>query len=288
MVASMTAFARIEEETEFGTMAWELRSVNHRYLEMSIRLPEELRAMETAVRESVGGRLGRGKVDCTFRFKPSAASGLSMSLNEDLVAQISQLIHRVSALVPVSSGLTMGDVMRWPGVVQTAETNQEAVQARAVGLLNAALADLQQARTREGNKLKSFILGRTSQLTQIVSLAKQRVPQVLEQYRAKLTDRLKDIREGADPQRIEQELVLVAQKIDVAEELDRVTAHVEEVERVLGQSGAVGRRLDFLMQELNREANTLGSKSIDVETTRCSVDMKVLIEQMREQVQNIE
>lgn len=244
--------------------------------------------MEGAVRESVSSRLGRGKVDCTFRLKAVAGPGLAMTLNEDLVAQLGHLVHRISALAPVSSGLSIGDLLRWPGVVQTAEVNQEAVQAQAIKILNSALKDLQQAREREGEKLKQLILERVSSIDTIVAQAKERVPQVLAQYRAKLTERLKELKEGADPQRLEQELILVAQKIDVAEELDRLGAHTEEVARVLGQSGPIGRRLDFLMQELNREANTLGSKSIDVETTRFSVDMKVLIEQMREQVQNIE
>lgn len=288
MAASMTAFARVEEETEFGTMAWELRSVNHRYLEMNLRLPEELRALESGVRECVAARFGRGKIDCTFRFKPSAAAGLSLTLNEELVAQIGKLVNKVSATVHVSGGLSVGDVLRWPGVVQSAETNHDAIQTRALALLNSTLLDLQRTREREGDKLKSVILSRTSQLLALVGEAKTRLPEIVSQYRGKLVDRLADLKEGGDPQRLELELVMIAQKIDIAEELDRLAAHVGEVQRVLEQKGPVGRRLDFLMQELNRESNTLGSKSIDVETTRCSVDMKVLIEQMREQIQNIE
>ena len=288
MVASMTAFARREIETPMGVMTWELRSVNHRYIDISLRIPDELRGMETAARERLVARLNRGKVDGTFRLRPSAEAGFKLALNDALVTELVALGRTVHDRWGTPSGLTVADVLRWPGAVQPTETNLDGVQTAAMNLLDHVLSDLAEARRREGGKLATMVLQRGDVMTQLVQSARARLPEVIELYRKRLQSRLADLTATVDPQRIEQEMVLMAQKFDIAEELDRIFVHLDEVRRVLQQPGPVGRRLDFLMQELNREANTLGSKSVDLETTRVSVDMKVLIEQMREQIQNIE
>lgn len=288
MVASMTAFARREIETPMGVMTWELRSVNHRYIDISLRIPDELRGMEAAARERLVTRLNRGKVDGTFRLRPSAEAGFKLALNDALVTELVALGRTVHDRWGTPSGLTVADVLRWPGAVQPTETNLDGVQTAAMNLLDHVLSDLTEARQREGGKLAAMVLQRGDVMTQLVQSARARLPEVIELYRNRLQTRLADLTATVDPQRIEQEMVLMAQKFDIAEELDRIFVHLDEVRRVLQQSGPVGRRLDFLMQELNREANTLGSKSVDLETTRVSVDMKVLIEQMREQIQNIE
>lgn len=288
MVASMTAFARREIETPMGVMTWELRSVNHRYIDISLRIPDELRGMETAARERLVARLNRGKVDGTFRLRPSAEAGFKLALNDALVTELVALGRTVHDRWGTPSGLTVADVLRWPGAVQPTETNLDGVQTAAMNLLDHVLSDLTEGRQREGGKLATMVLQRGDVMTQLVQSARARLPEVIELYRKRLQSRLADLTATVDPQRIEQEMVLMAQKFDIAEELDRIFVHLDEVRRVLQQPGPVGRRLDFLMQELNREANTLGSKSVDLETTRVSVDMKVLIEQMREQIQNIE
>lgn len=288
MVASMTAFARREIETPMGVMTWELRSVNHRYLDISLRIPDELRGMEAAARERLVTRLSRGKVDGTFRLRPSAEAGFKLALNDALVTELVALGRTVHDRWGTPSGLTVADVLRWPGAVQPTETNLDGVQSVAMNLLDHVLGDLSEARQREGGKLATMVVQRGDAMTQLVEGARTRLPEVIELYRKRLQSRLADLTSTVDPQRIEQEMVLMTQKFDIAEELDRIFVHLDEVRRVLHQPGPVGRRLDFLMQELNREANTLGSKSVDLETTRASVDMKVLIEQMREQIQNIE
>ncbi len=288
MVCSMTAFARSEQETELGVMSWELRAVNHRYLEISVRLPEELRAIEGSVRERINARLGRGKVDCAFRFKPSAAAGPVLSLNRDLVRDLVALTREIDDMLSHSPWNSALDVLRWPGVLEAREANQEQVKVEALALLAGALSDMYDGRRREGEKLKAIILQRCDAMGVLVDDARDRLPRVVQLYRQRLLERVNAVRQELDPQRLEQEIVLAAQKMDVHEELDRIEVHIDEVRRVIEQPGPVGRRLDFLMQEFNREANTLGAKSVDVETTRISVDMKVLIEQMREQIQNIE
>lgn len=292
MAASMTAFARRESETPMGVMTWELRSVNHRYLDVSLRIPDELRAMEAAARERIVARLSRGKIDGFFRLRPSTEAGFKLTLNEALVAELVGLSaavhHQWGVHAGLNSGLTVADVLRWPGAVQSAEANLEGVQRGAMTLLDQVLADLSDSRQREGNQLVTGMLRRCDTITELVGVTRTRLPDMLDLYRKRLRTRLAELASELDPQRLEQEMVLLAQKFDVAEELDRIVVHLDEVRRVLQQAGPVGRRLDFLMQELNREANTLGSKSVDIETTRASVDIKVLIEQMREQMQNIE
>ena len=284
----MTAFARAELRGELGELVWELRSVNHRYLELSVRLPEELRALEPVVREHVGRRLSRGKVDCALRFRPRPGAAGNLQVNERLVEQLLAAVEAVQASLPGSHNPTPMDVLRWPGVVEIPEQDLGPVQAAASDLLDQAIADLVKARDREGEHLAELIRQRCAAMREQVERARARIPEVLTGLRERLRNRLAELAGEIDPARLEQELVMLAQKLDVAEEMDRLDTHVGEVERVLGQREPVGRRLDFLMQELNREANTLGSKSVDSETSQVSVEMKVLIEQMREQVQNVE
>ena len=290
MISSMTAFARVEEESELGTLSWELRSVNHRYLDVSFRMPEELRVIEPTARERITKRLGRGKVEANLRFRSSNAGDNAINLDQDYAAKIVNALNEIQTLLPQPGELSVSaaEVLRWPGVIQPQELDLEKLQLLVLNLLDKALDELVEHRRREGEKLKAMILQRSEGMSELVNVAKQRLPEVMDQYRQRLLQRFEELKQTVDEQRLEQELVIVAQKIDVAEEMDRIDAHISELKHVLKKGGTAGRRLDFLMQEFNREANTLGSKSIDVETTRVSVDMKVLIEQMREQIQNIE
>jgi uncharacterized protein (TIGR00255 family) len=284
----MTAFARKEDRDDQGELVWELRSVNHRYLETSVRLPEELRAMESLVRETLGKRLGRGKVDCSLRFKPAQAAAASLAVNTRFASQLLAAADEVSHLLHEAVPPAVIDILRWPGVLEVEALDLTPIQARAATLLDEAIDCLIKNRQREGARLGEMIRERCAAMATHVERVRAVMPQVLEAIRARLQARLDEVAEGLDPSRLEQEMVLLTQRLDVDEEMDRLHAHLEEVAHVLQQDEPVGRRLDFLMQELNREANTLTSKSNDVETTRIAVDMKVLIEQMREQVQNIE
>ncbi len=288
MIRSMTAFARQQVRDAFGELTWELRSVNHRYLEVTVRLPEELRVLEPGVRERVAARLGRGKVECNLRFRPDEAAVGELRVNERLVGQLLDASQRLLHFLHTSSLPTVTDIMRWPGVLETAEQDLTPVQQAALQGLDAALDELVAAREREGARLAELIRQRLAAMREQVQKARERMPQVVEAVRERLRARLAEVAGELDPGRLEQEMALLAQRLDVDEEMDRLATHLDEVERVLGGDQPVGRRLDFLMQELNREANTLGSKSADAETTAISVEMKVLIEQMREQVQNIE
>jgi uncharacterized protein (TIGR00255 family) len=288
MIRSMTAFSRREGPGGTGTLTWEVRSINHRYLEISVRTPEEFRAIENKVREVVGKHLSRGKVDCTLRYQPEADVAHDIPLNEDVARRVVQACTRVQALASNTAPLNPFDVLRWPGVLNAAQADQPALHEAALALLGAALADLSAGRRTEGGKLQSFIDERCAAMRAIVAAANTRLPEIALRIREKLTKRLEELRAEVDANRLEQELVFLAQKMDVAEEMGRLLMHLDEVEKLIKQKEPVGRRLDFLMQELHREANTLGSKSADIETTRASVDLKVLIEQIREQVQNIE
>jgi uncharacterized protein (TIGR00255 family) len=288
MIRSMTAFARQQGHGEFGELTWEIRSVNHRYLEATVRLPEDLRGIEPAVRERVNARLGRGKLECNLRFK-SAAGGLAeLRLNEHLVEQIMAASDKLAHRLHSSHNPSIMDILRWPGVMEPGEQDFTPVQEAAMALLDQALAALVAAREREGGRLAELIGQRVAAMRDQVEAARERMPLVIEAVRERLRARLAEVAENLDHERLEQEMALLAQRLDVDEEMDRLRTHLEEVSRVLQKDEPVGRRLDFLMQELNREANTLGSKSADSETTAVSVEMKVLIEQMREQVQNIE
>ena len=288
MFCSMTAFARLDRETELGSFTWEMRAVNHRYLEVTVRLPEELRHLEGDVREKISAHLGRGKVECLLRFKPGAAAGLEFTVDslvlDRLAGALETVVDKVRAVAQPSSL----DLLRWPGVLKIEDLSKEALQSKALALLDHLIKDYQSSRQREGEKLKELMARRCDVLVERVAQVRERLPVLVPQFRQKLLDRLATVKQELDPQRLEQEMVIYAQRVDVAEELDRLSVHIDETRRIFTTGGAVGRRLDFLMQEFNREANTLASKSSDVELTRLAVDMKVLIEQMREQVQNIE
>jgi len=288
MTCSMTAFARQEPTETWGSLTLELRSVNHRYLDISFRLPEELRALETRLRELIQLRLNRGKVDCQIRYQPSQMASEDIRLDLALVEQVANATEQIRQFFPDQRSVSPLEVMRWPGVLSIPEVDTETLNAAAMQLLETALAEMIRARLREGEKLQEMIEQRCTGIGEIIVTMRELVPEIRQNWREKLLARLEEIKGGVDETRLEQEMVFMAQKIDVEEELDRLEAHVGEVRRVLQQKKPVGRRLDFLMQELNREANTLGSKSIDARTGTASVDLKVLIEQMREQVQNIE
>ncbi|KQO35981.1 YicC family protein [Pseudomonas chengduensis] len=287
MVHSMTAFARNEQATAHGTLSWELRSVNHRYLEPHLRLPEAFRDLEGAVREALRQGLSRGKVECTLRFAEESA-GKPLQVDADRARQLIAAAEQVAALIQQPAPLNPLEVLAWPGVLVADSADPQALNAAALKLFDQALGELKAGRAREGAELAKLLNERLDSILDEVAALRELVPQMLVGQRAKIETRFAEMQAELDPQRLEQELVLLAQKSDVAEELDRLSTHVSEVRRVLKAGGAAGRRLDFLMQELNREANTLGSKAFDPRSTQAAVNLKVLIEQMREQVQNIE
>ncbi|MCC7410293.1 MAG: YicC family protein [Gammaproteobacteria bacterium] len=288
MVNSMTAFARQSAEGEWGRATWELRSVNHRFLDLSLRLPEDFRALESRIRESASRRLKRGKVDCTLRVEAPLAGAAGLQVNAAVVDQIAAATAAVSARLPAAAPVNPLDVLRFPGVLDSTTTDAEQLTGSVLALFDTAIESLAATRVREGAKLHEMIASRTALAREQVAQLRPRMPALFDEIRERLRTRLGELQAELDPTRLEQELVVVASKLDVAEELDRLDAHLEEVERVLGDDDAIGRRLDFLMQELHREANTLGAKSAHLATTAASVELKVLIEQMREQVQNIE
>lgn len=288
MIRSMTAFARTQTQGEWGSATWELRSVNFRYLDVVVRLPEELRGLEPGVRERVSARLNRGKVESGLRFKPSLDSGNQFSINMGLAEKLAKASREIDGFLYNPAAVNAMDVMSWPGVVEISPPDMDTVGNPILQLLEAALDDLIEARNREGRKIGEIILERCAQQEAIVNRVRERLPGIIVAMRERLTTRLAEVKDELDESRLEQEMVIFTQKIDVAEELDRLAVHIDEVRRVAAEDKPVGRRLDFLMQEMNREANTLGSKSVDSETTRASVDLKVLIEQIREQVQNVE
>jgi uncharacterized protein (TIGR00255 family) len=286
MAQSMTGFARLEEQHPWGQLMCELRSVNHRYLEPSFRLPESLRRLELPLRDSLRTALNRGKVEVSIYIKWEEAR--SQSYNLDAAAELLRLAQSLQALVPSAAPINLLEVLRWPGVLQSQEWDQEELDASVLSLFTRALQSLQQNRAREGAELAQFIEQRLVQIGLWVAQVRERLPHLQQAQHDKLHQRLASLAVDIDRDRLAQECVYLAQKSDVAEELDRLSAHVQEVRHCLAQPQPIGRRLDFLMQELNREANTLSSKSIATETTLIAVDLKVLIEQMREQVQNIE
>ncbi len=288
MTCSMTAFSRKESRSDQGELVCEIRSVNHRYLELFVRLPEELRAIEPLVRERVNKRLGRGKLDCSLRYTPSADATASMVVNERLVEQVIEASGKIGSMLHQSVPPRTMDVMRWPGVLESAEQDMGPIQKMAIQILEETIDDLIESRKREGGRLAELMLQRVTALREQVSQVQGLMPEVLAGIKERLRNRLSEIQNELDEARLEQEMALLAQRLDVDEEMDRLRTHLDEVESVLQRSEPVGRRLDFLMQELNREANTLTSKSANVEVTRIGVELKVLIEQIREQVQNIE
>ncbi|MDO9622256.1 MAG: YicC/YloC family endoribonuclease [Moraxellaceae bacterium] len=286
-VVSMTAFARSEISTAAGQLSLEIRSVNSRHLELSFRLPELLREREFAWRDLVRSRLARGKVEVNLRFSAAENSEMNaLVLNQPLLAQLIERMKEVDRLIPHIAPASSLDILRMPGVLVSEEADHSALITQADALLSQALDDFTAMRAREGAALNELIMQRLTQVEAEVTSVRERLPQIMTSFQQRLRARFDEL--SINPERLEQELVLFAQKMDVAEELDRLLTHVAEIRRVLNQGGAVGRRLDFLMQELNREANTLGSKAVTAESSWSSVELKVLVEQMREQIQNIE
>jgi len=287
MIASMTGFARRELAGSWGTLTCELRSVNHRYLEPGFRLPEELRPLEADLRQLLARSLKRGKVDCTVHLRGSSGAERELRVDPAALSRVSAALGQVFRELPQAT-VDAVEVLRWPGVVEAVSTDSDALLGAGKTLFQQTLDDLAAMRLREGKRLGELIELRCAGLATLVAQVHTRMPDIQARLRTRLNERVTELSATVDPERMEQEIVLQLQRIDVAEELDRLTGHIEETRRVMGGSEAAGRRLDFLMQELNREANTLASKSQDLDTTRLSVDMKVLIEQMREQVQNVE
>ena len=288
MIRSMTAFARAEARGDFGLIACELRSVNHRFLEPGFRLPDALREIEFPLRERLRQALTRGKVDIQFRYEAAEQHGAALELDRDLAAQYVRAAAEIDGLARHAAPLNATDILRLPGVVRTRETDLATLQAEALKAFDTALAQFLAMREREGAELARLIEERLAAMEAETAKVRTRMPVILAHYRERMLARLADVKAELNAERLEQEMVLFAQKIDVAEEMDRLCAHVAEIRRVLRDAGPVGRRLDFLMQELNREANTLGSKSVSADSSLSSVELKVLIEQMREQIQNIE
>ena len=288
MIQSMTGFARREERGSWGRLAWELRSVNHRYLEVGLRLPEELRALEGNFRERIAAKIARGKVDVSLRWDREDGATVHLAVNEPLIRQLRDVHARIGRLIDAEKELAPQELMRWPGVIREEEQDPGPLHAAAVRLLDATLEDLVEARGAEGERIAVLIAERAVAVGEVVKVVRKRVPEVRARLRERLNARLAEVSVQPDADRLEQELVYQAQRMDVDEELDRLESHVVELQNVLKRGEPVGRRLDFLMQEFNRESNTLGSKSQDGETTKASVELKVLIEQMREQIQNIE
>jgi len=288
MARSMTAFARQELAKDWGTLTLELRSVNHRYLDVSLRMPEDFRNLEPKIREKISAKLARGKIDVGLRFSRTETSSGEIIIDKDLVQQIANASREIDHILYNPNAVASLDILRWPGVIKTPELDSAELTTALFELLDVTLDELLEGRAREGEKLAELIRQRCQSISGVIVEVKKRLPEIMQIWREKLLKRIQDAGVEVDENRLEQELVIIAQKTDVDEELDRLTTHITEVERVLKDEKPIGRRLDFLMQELNREANTLGSKSIDTETTKASVDLKVLIEQMREQIQNIE
>ena len=289
MPRSMTGFSRREIKLPWGTAVWEIRSVNHRYLEPSFRLPEDFREIEPHLRDAMRKALQRGKVEASLVVQWEQEVEAELGINLNRVTQLTKAAQQINHLLgDAASPINALDILKWPGVIQKQELDRETMQTAVLELFNSALEGLIEHRTREGNELEQLILQRLDAVSAQVVKVRARLPEILQTQREKLHAKLAVLQVDLDPDRLEQEIVLLAQKADVDEELDRLDTHVIEIKRSLKQDESLGRRLDFLMQELNREANTLSSKSIVSDTTQAAVELKVLIEQMREQVQNIE
>jgi uncharacterized protein (TIGR00255 family) len=288
MIHSMTGYAATTREFAFGTLSIELRSVNHRYLDVQFRLPDDLRAVEPALREALQSGIGRGKVECRVSFALVQGSGKTFKLNEELMLQLEDVELKVRTMLAGAPQLSAADVLRWPGILSTEPLPLEQLQAACREMIAVALEEFNAAREREGDKLKALLLERVAAVEQRVAATLPRIPQAVAAYRDRLAVKLKEALGSGEDERVRQEVALFAAKIDVDEELSRLTAHVSELKRILAAGGMVGKQLDFLMQELNREANTLASKSVDLAVTQAALDLKLFIEQMREQIQNIE
>ncbi|MDP1997948.1 MAG: YicC/YloC family endoribonuclease [Gallionella sp.] len=287
MILSMTGYATASAELDSGSLTLELRAVNHRYLDIQLRMPDELRSLEGTLREAITAQLQRGKVECRINYAVrSAQSGAT--LNRGLLQQLAVWNKEVQAVLPDARSLGVADVLRWNGVLETPAASADELRAALLGLLQEVLQEFSASRAREGEKLKEFLLQRVEKIEALRNGVMPHVPAAIAAYEQKLITRLREAMQNAEDERVRQEITLFASKIDVDEELSRLASHLAEMRRVLAQGGAVGKRLDFLMQELNREANTLGSKSVDAEVSRSAMEMKILIEQMREQIQNLE
>jgi len=288
MLNSMTGFARQAAESPLGTLTWELRTVNHRYLDVQFRLPEELRPSETDLRQQVADQLKRGKIECSLHFRRAISDATELKINRDLVGQLRAKLDELSEILHESRAIDPVDVLRWPGVVSETEIDTGPLYDEASRLLADTLDALGKMRASEGQRIAEMIESRCADIMTISTGVRARMPEVLAAVRTRQQERIDKLDIEADPARLETELAIIAQKLDVDEELDRLDSHISEIREAMGSDEPVGRRLDFLMQELNREANTLGSKSADTETTKAAVELKVLIEQMREQIQNVE
>jgi len=288
MLNSMTGFARVEDTCEQGNLSWELRSVNHRYLEVNFRLPEEVRRLEPQLRKYLQTKLSRGKVDCVLRYQLTDVETAAFELNEPLLENLMQQISHVNERLPEHTPEKAIDVLAWPGLIQTAQTDMQNFHASCFKNFKSATDQLVEMRATEGQRIETVIQEKCAEINNIVEKVRARHPNVLHAIKEKLQQRIEELLAEVDQARLEQELVYLAQKLDIEEELDRLESHLSEMESIFDRKDPIGRRLDFLMQEFHREANTLASKSADIETTQASVDLKVLIEQMREQVQNVE
>ena len=288
MIHSMTAYGRVENSEGQNSISCEIRSVNHRYSEISIRLPEELRPLEQKIRDHISGKIKRGKIECNIRIEKHNAYNEALSINQDLLKNIIEASKRINSDLSTSAPLDSLDLLRWPGVLEKSTLDVEEIGKLLFPLVNEAIDIVIDTRQREGEKIKKMLTDRCTKIKEIISNVKKQIPDILKNYRKKLTQRVQEISDELDNDRLEQELLFLSQKADIEEEIDRLNAHVDEVVRVIDQKEPIGRRLDFLMQEMNRESNTLGSKSNHIYTSNASVELKVLIEQMREQIQNIE
>lgn len=287
MIRSMTAFARTDSQSEWGVLTWEIRSVNHRYLEPVFRMPDMFRDIEPELREALREFVKRGKLECQLKFQAeSKVAELTVDMN--LAAELNNALHKINRLLDNPAHINAFDVLNWPGVLVSNEVDAAPLKQQVVQLFKSAMKDLMETRQREGERILPMLTGRLQRIDGIVKQVRAEMPQILTRYHENLRGRIEELQAEVDQQRLEQEIVILASKADVAEELDRLDAHVQEVSRVLGKRETVGRRLDFLMQELNREANTLSSKSVATDSTQFAVELKVLIEQLREQIQNIE
>nr|WP_086937828.1 YicC/YloC family endoribonuclease [Thaumasiovibrio occultus] len=288
MIYSMTAYARREIKGDWGTAVWEIRSVNQRYLETYFRLPEQFRAIEPVLRERFRQRLARGKVECHLRFEANAAANTELNINEDLAKQVINAAKQVMGLTGEESRINPFQVLQWPGVMETPEQDLDTINKALLEGFDQALTDFISARASEGDNMKALIEQRLNAIAVEAAKVRESMPEVMQWQRDRLQNRFDEAKIELEPSRFEQEMILLAQKVDVAEELDRLDSHVSETQKIMKKGGACGRRLDFMMQEFNRESNTLASKSINADITASAVELKVLIEQMREQIQNIE
>lgn len=288
MINSMTGFASRSQDYDHGQLNLELRTVNHRYLEIQLRLPDELRSMESGLREAIAAKIARGKVDCRLGFTPVPSAAKGLPLNQSVLQQLIKYNDSIKSVLPGSAPLSVSNILNFPGIFDQDVPPVERIARDALSLLTETLMELGNSRAREGEKLKAILLERSARLEVLAKEAAPLIPKLIAAFEEKLATKIREAMAGAEDDRLRQEVVLFASKIDVDEELSRLKAHLTEIRRVLEKGGSSGKRLDFLMQELNREANTLGAKSVSSEVSKISVEMKVLIEQMREQIQNIE